>query len=114
MEVLAYPFRLNSNGRAARVVQGSEAHLAQQAVQFASTRPGELRLAPTYGLEDPTFRTVYPGEIVVGLARFHPDIHVDSVRITPADGEGTAGISIDFSAVTKRSVPPEVEVVFGA
>lgn len=114
MDVLAFPFRLDSSGGAALVVQGSEAHLAQQAFQFVNTRPGQLPLAPLYGLDDPTFRVVDKGEIITGLAVFHPEIDVVDVDVRAADADGTYYIGIEFSSMTAPAVPAESEVIFGA
>lgn len=85
MDVLAYPFRFTGDGRAALVVQGSDAHLAQQSSQYLLTRPKELPLALGYGLVDPTFRKVTKGEIIAGLATYHPDIIVNDVQFYGAN-----------------------------
>lgn len=114
MDVLAFPFRLDKNGAVALVQQGSEAHLAQQAYQFVNTRVGELPLAPTYGLDDPLFRVVERGEIITGLALFHPDVEVVDVTIRNGDRDGTSYIGIEFAAATVPAVPVEAEVIFGA
>jgi hypothetical protein len=79
MEILAFPFRLNNDGSAVRVLQGSEADAAQKVAAFVQTRAGELPLAPAYGLLDPAFRVLETGEINAGLAIYHPDIIVDGV-----------------------------------
>lgn len=113
MDVLAFPFRLTTTGTVALVEQGSEAHLAQQAYQFVSTRPREIPLAPLYGVDDPLFRNVSEGEIVTGLAVYHPDMNVEAVDIKWSS-EGTKRIAIEFSVKTAPAVPVEAEVRFGA
>lgn len=114
MDVLAFPFRIDAKGEVPLVVQGSDAHLAQQAFEFVSTRPGELPLAPSYGLFDPSFRIVEEGEIVSGLAVYHPDINIVNVNIGATSVEGTYHIGIEFSARTEPIIPVEAEVIFGA
>jgi hypothetical protein len=114
MDVLAFPFRIDPNGQVPLVTQGSEAHLAQQAYQFVSTRPGEVTLAPAYGLYEPMFRIVNKGEIITGMAQFHPDVDLVSVDIRATPAEGTYHIGIEFGARTGRIVPAETEVIFGA
>ena len=114
MDVLAHPFRLTSTGEVAVVEQGTEAHLAQQAYQFVNTRPRELPLTGGYGLEDPAFRVVDPGEIAVGLAMYHPDIKVEDVTVYEADDLGTSAIDIEFSVATRTVVVPTASVVFNA
>lgn len=115
MEVLSIPFRLQTNGRAERVWQGSEAHVQQQAVQFVATMAGELPLSPFYGLEDPTFRDVRAGEVVVGMALFHPDVNVRSVFVV-ADAAGMADVLVDVSGGEEGETVTEESqsVVFNA
>lgn len=114
MDVLAHPFRLTSTGEVALVEQGGDAHLAQQAYQFVSTRPRELPLTGGYGLEDPAFRIVDPGEIAVGLAMYHPDIRIEEVTVYETDGYGTTAIDLAFSVQTQTVVVPSASVVFNA
>lgn len=114
MDVIAFPFRLTSTKEVALVVQGSDAHLAQQAYQFVQTRPRQLPLAPTYGIEDPVFRVVGRGEIIVGLARFHPDIKVEAVIIDASDNDGTTYIGVEFSQKATAATTNQTEVIFGA
>lgn len=115
MEVLSIPFRLQPNGRAERIWQGSEAHVQQQAAQFVATMTGELPLSPFYGLDDPAFRTVRAGEVVVGLAQFHPGVNVRNVFVV-ADAGGIADIYVDVTGGETESdtVAEEQSVVFNA
>jgi hypothetical protein len=115
MEVLSIPFRLQQNGRAERVWQGSEAHVQQQAAQFVATMTGELPLSPFYGMDDPTFRTVRAGEVVIGMAQFHPEVDVRSV-IVLADAGGMSEVYVDVSGGEEEAVTVQQEqsVVFNA
>jgi hypothetical protein len=115
MEVLSIPFRLQTNGRAERVWQGSEAHVQQQAAQFVATMTGELPLSPFYGIDDPAFRTIRTGEVVVGMAQFHPDVVVRSVFVI-ADAGGMSDVYVDVSGGEEEvvSVTEEQSVVFNA
>lgn len=115
MDVLAFPFRLTSSGAVTKVAQGSVDHLRQQAVQFVSTRPNELPLAPAYGLTDPLFRTVYEEEIVAGLSLYHPTVQVDGVSIV--QGESNVNITVDVSSVPLTladATPDTADVIFNA
>ena len=70
MELLSIPFRIGDDGRPERIWQGSEAHAHQQALQFVSTKPGELPMSPLYGIDHPSFRSIDAAEVVVGMATF--------------------------------------------
>jgi hypothetical protein len=79
VDVLASPFRFNSNGNAARVTQGSDAHKAQNLASLVRTWPGELPLAPTYGVGNSPFDKISPSEIAVQISTFYPEIAVDDI-----------------------------------
>lgn len=96
MDVLSFPFRFDSTGKAATVTQRSDAHYAQQVSQFIQTRPGELPLAPFYGIEDMAFRIVHPAEINSGLGLYHPEIGVKDVKIYFYE-EGVQTVDVIFS-----------------
>ncbi len=115
MEVLSIPFRLQPNGRAERVWQGSEAHVQQQAAQFVATMTGELPLSPFYGIDDPSFRTIRVGEVVVGMAQFHPDVNVQSVFVV-ADAGGMSDVYVDVTGGEDElaTETEEQSVVFNA
>lgn len=115
MEVLSIPFRLQKNGRAERVWQGSEAHVQQQAAQFVATMAGELPLSPFYGLEDPAFRDVRAGEVVSGMALFHPEVNVRSVFVV-SDPGGMAEVVVDVTGGEQEIATEQEEqsVVFNA
>ena len=114
MDVIAVPFRLTADGSLAKVVQGSDAHLAQQAVNYVSTRPGQLPLAPSYGLNDPTFRVVDEGEIRSGMSRFHPDVVLDEISIGYDIGGKVSYINAEISNAGITPTTYDSEVIFGA
>lgn len=95
MNVLATPFRFESDGTCAKVVQGSDAHKAQRLAALVRTRPGELPLALAYGTPDPTFDTVSPGDIRARAAVYHPEINIKDVVLymTPS---GELAVEVAF------------------
>lgn len=115
MELLSLPFRIGANGRAERIWQGSDAHAQQQAVQFVSTRVGELAMSPLYGLQDPAFRVVDAAEVVVGMATFHPEVSLNSVFVY-GEEPGMAEVEVEVSPVSPSitATAAERSVVFNA
>jgi phage baseplate assembly protein W len=81
VDVLQSPFRFNSDGSAAKVEQGSDAHMAQQLAALVRTASGDLPLAPTYGVGDLTFTEIDPAAIASKIADFHPDIGIEDIII---------------------------------
>ena len=99
MELLSIPFRIGDDGRPERIWQGSEAHAHQQALQFVSTKPGELPMSPLYGIDDPSFRDVDAAEVVVGMATYHPEVTVQSVFVY-GDASGRAEVVVEVIPTT--------------
>lgn len=96
VDVLAFPLRFDADGRAETVVQGSDAHCAQQISQFIQTRPRELPLALGYGIEDPAFTGIDPNELALGLGQFHPGLRVEDIAMS-TKMEGTVAVNVKFS-----------------
>ena len=114
MELLSIPFRIGDDGRPERIWQGSEAHAHQQALQFVSTKPGELPMSPLYGLDDPSFRSMDAAEVVVGMATYHPEVVVQSVFVY-GDPYGVAEVVIEVTPATDVvAVNTERSVVLNA
>lgn len=78
--ILSYPFRLQTNGEAATVEQGSDEANAEQLAVLVLTRIGERALVPSYGVEDPAFGALTLGDVVAGVAMFGPDVQIESVE----------------------------------
>jgi len=115
MELLSLPFRIGADGRADRIWQGSDAHAQQQAVQFVSTRVGELAMSPLYGLQDPSFRRIDAAEVVVGMATFHPGVSLNSVYVYGEEaGMGEVVVEVAPVADTSTATAAERSVVFNA
>lgn len=96
MDVLASPFRFNTNGSPARVTQGSDEHKAQQLAALVRTWPGELPLAPAYGIGNSPFNEIDPAEIAVQIATFYPEIKIDDIVLYRTQS-GRNAVEIVFS-----------------
>ena len=94
--VLAFPLRFDVDGRAVTLVQGADAHCAQQISQFIQTRPRELPLALGYGIEDPAFTGIDPNELALGLGQYHPSLRIEDITMS-TKMEGTVAINVKFS-----------------
>ena len=95
---LAHPFRIDANGAAVTLEQGSARHAAECCGHVVSCEAGERALAPLWGLMDPTGTRINPDEIraVVGYAE--PALLVTRVEVTESnDNTVTVDIDVDWS-----------------
>ena len=94
MTTLAHPFRIDANGAAVTLEQGSARHAAEACGHIVSCEAGERPLAPLWGLMDPTGTRINPDEIraVVGYAE--PALLVTRVEITESN-DNTVAVDID-------------------
>ena len=91
---LAHPFRIDSNGAAVTLEQGSMRHAAECCGHVVSCEAGERALAPLWGLVDPAGTRINPDEIraVVGYAE--PALAVARVEVSEFN-DGTVSVDID-------------------
>ena len=95
---LAHPFRIDANGAAVTIEQGSARHAAECCGHAVSCEAGERPLAPLWGLIDPTGTRINPDEIraVVGYAE--PALAVARVEVIERnDNTVTVDIDVDWS-----------------
>ena len=91
---LAHPFRIDANGAAVTLEQGSTRHAAECCGHIVSCEAGERPLAPLWGLMDPTGTRINPDEIraVVGYAE--PALLVSRVEVAESN-DNTVAVAID-------------------
>jgi hypothetical protein len=99
VDVLQSPFRFTSDGTAAKVEQGSDAHKAQQLAALVRIVSGELPLAPDYGVGDLTFTEIDPSEIAAQVSNFHPDIMIEDI-VVYRTATGKDAVEISFASET--------------
>ena len=91
---LAHPFRIDANGAAVTLEQGSARHAAEACGHIVSCEAGERPLAPLWGLMDPVGTRINPDEIraVVGYAE--PALLVSRVEVAESN-DNTVAVAID-------------------
>ena len=95
---LAHPCRIDANGSAVTIEQGSPRHAAEACGHIVSCEAGERALAPLWGLMDPVGTRINADEIraVVGYAE--PALLVTRVEITETnDNTVTADTDVDWA-----------------
>lgn len=97
MQVLSYPFRIESTGRPALVEQGGDEWAAQQIYSFIMTHQGERDLSPNFGSQDLLFQPeINFGEILVSFVEFYPEIEIDSATVDISE-YGERFVQVQFS-----------------
>jgi hypothetical protein len=91
---LAHPFRIDSNGSAVTLEQGSTRHAAETCGHIVSCEAGERPLAPLWGLMDPTGTRVNADEITATIGYAEPALLVTRVEVTESN-DNTVAVDID-------------------
>lgn len=79
MSILSHPFRLEPNGTAATVEDGTPEAFDEALAVMALTRKGERVLVPEFGITDPPGLGIDAGELTAGVALFGPDVTIVDV-----------------------------------
>jgi hypothetical protein len=95
-QMLAFPFRLQTDGTVAKVEQGSPQGLSEHVLHLVATRPGERVLVPGFGLEDPAFVGFSAGDLVAQVAIYGPPVTITNVTAAPA-GQHTQRVEVLFN-----------------
>ena len=95
---LAHPFRIDANGSAVTLEQGSARHAAECCGHVVSCEAGERALAPLWGLMDPVGTRINPDEIRAVIGYAEPALLVARVEVNESnDGTVTVDIDVDWS-----------------
>jgi hypothetical protein len=91
---LAHPFRIDANGSAVTLEQGSARHAAECCGHIISCEAGERALAPLWGLIDPVGTRITADEITATIGYAEPALRVDRVEVTERN-DNTVAVDID-------------------
>jgi hypothetical protein len=91
---LAHPFRIDSNGAAVTLEQGSARHAAEACGHIVSCEAGERALAPLWGLMDPTGTRINPDEVTATIGYAEPALLVTRVEVIESN-DNTVAVDID-------------------
>ena len=101
---LAHPFRIDANGAAVTLEQGSARHAAEACGHVVSCEAGERPLAPLWGLMDPTGTRVNADEVTATIGYAEPALLVARVEVTESnDNTVTVDIDVDWSDTDEES-----------
>lgn len=94
--IISHPFRLDAGGNVATVEQDTDTADAEQIAVLAMTRAGERPMVPGFGLTDPAFSGLNPGELVAGVKAWGPPVVIGDVTARPAD-DATELVTVEFT-----------------
>ncbi|GAA1812204.1 hypothetical protein [Nesterenkonia flava] len=79
--VLSFPFRFTPQGSAAIAPFGSDQEVEEAIAVLTLTKVGERVMEPDFGINDPTWNGISPGDIETGLSTYGPEgIQVEDVE----------------------------------
>lgn len=93
--VLSFPLRVGIDGSLATVDQGSDAYVDECIGVAMLTRPGEIILAPTFGVDDPAFAGFDAAALQRHLLDFGPDVTITNVA-TVVTGPDTEQVRVSW------------------
>lgn len=95
MDALKFPLEFY-NGSARKLADGTDEYYAQILALAIQINPGELRLTPTYGVEDPTFQPFLTRDLAFTAGAFVPEIIISDAVIQQGQ-DGRVEVNISFS-----------------
>ena len=100
----AHPFRLDGNGAAVTIEQGSARHAAECCGHIVSCEAGERPLAPLWGLMDPVGTRINSDEIRAVIGYAEPALLVTRVEVIESnDNTVTVDIDVDWADTDDES-----------
>jgi hypothetical protein len=96
MSIISVPFRLNTDGTVAVVVQGSDQGNGEQIAVVLSTIQTERSLAPGFGLPDPAFSGIDAATVAAQVALYGPTCTINGVTATP-NGWAESDVTVSFT-----------------
>lgn len=94
MDTLKFPIRFRQ-GAVEKLDDGSDDYYAQLLALAIQIIPGELRLNPQYGVEDPTFSDILTRDLAFTAGAYIPEIIIDTADIS-INEMGQSRVNINF------------------
>jgi hypothetical protein len=97
MDTIKLPITFDK-GRMGVLVDGSREYYSQVIAIACQVERGEMPLEVTYGITDPTYTALRKSEIYQVLSVYWPEIKINDISISSADGFGRKRLNVDFGA----------------
>lgn len=79
-QLLSFPFRLDKQGFAVTEDDESDVYCAERLSIILGTRPGERRMVPTFGVNDPAFEGFTSQALSIQVAQYRLPVEIVRVR----------------------------------
>ena len=96
MDAMKFPLKFNeTNGGLVMTEEGTDDYYRQFLSVAARTEPGELPLTPSFGVMDPTFKSIARGQFLSAAARCVPEIEIMTINsfLNEEDGQNIVNFS---------------------
>lgn len=99
MSTLKYPFDYDSNGSFVTLEEDTDGLFAQLLSICAVTEPNTFPYTPTFGVFDPTFRSVDRGSYMIQASRFIPEIVITSLDGALDENTGSTTLKVSYRRI---------------
>lgn len=99
MTTLKFPLDYDQNGSLVTLEDGTDDFYAQLLSIAALTEPGTFPYSPTFGVMDPSFKTLNRGMFMIQAARFVPEIQILEAEGEISDSTGTTVLRVKFRRI---------------
>lgn len=99
MPTLKYPFEYGPDGSFAVLEEESDDLYSQLLSICALTEPGTFPYSPTFGVFDPTFRTIDRGTYMIQASRFIPEIVITEIDGTVNSDTGETTLKVAYRRI---------------
>tara|TARA_Y100000310_G_scaffold137861_2_gene136798 strand:+ start:691 stop:1002 length:312 start_codon:yes stop_codon:yes gene_type:complete len=97
MDSMKFPIRFDqTNGGCVKLRHRSDDYYRQLLTIAARTEPASQPLTPSFGVMDPTFKSVERGQFLFSAARFVPEVDITSIETRLEEADGTMIVNFGF------------------
>lgn len=99
MPTIKYPLEYDADGSLVSLEEDTDELFAQLLSICAVTEPGTFPYSPTFGVLDPTFRSVNRGSYMIQASRFIPEIVITSMEGVPNEVTGETTLKVSYRRI---------------
>lgn len=99
MATLKFPLAFDQNGSLVTLEDGTDDFYAQILSLSALTEPDTLPFSPSFGVMDPSFRTINRGAFMLQAARFVPEVQILEAEGEQNEATGTTNLRVKFRRI---------------
>jgi hypothetical protein len=99
MTTIKFPVSFDKNGSLTTIADGTDEFYSQILSMAALTEPGTHPYTPTFGVLDPSFRSISRGMFILQASRFVPEIQILEAEGEQNERTGAIALRVKFKKV---------------